>query len=298
MMNSKKKILLVKPLGFCSGVRRALDLFDKTVSENPGQPIYVLHELVHNKTVSEAMREKNARFVEKLEDIPDGAVTVFGAHGVGETTETEALRRKLHFCNAVCPLVAKLQHIASSIDDGIPLILFGDVKHPEVRSVLDRAKSTCVFPLTSTDDIETLPVLEKALFLCQTTLDFMLVRRVAALLKDRIPGLLDKAQVCDAVSRRQRAMASIAPKCDLLLVVGSPHSSNGRRMLAIAQANCEKAILVENCDSIDEGILKGVNNVGLGSATSTPDDAIEGVLEKLRSFGYETADDETVEQMR
>ena len=269
-----------------------MELFDKTAEENPASPIYVLHELVHNKTVTEDMRSRNARFVESLAEIPDGAVTVFGAHGIGSSVEQEARRRGLRYCDAVCPLVAQLQNVAASADADLPLILFGDGKHPEVRSVLDRAASKSIYVIASIDEIGRLPSLSSALLLCQTTRNFEEVKAVAALLNERIPGLQDLSKVCDAVSRRQRAMAQLSPKCDLVLVVGSPHSSNGRRLLAIAQEHCSRALLLENADALDENMLEDVSNVGMGAATSTPDYAINAVIDKLQKRGFQIASED------
>ena len=292
MADKVKRLFLARPLGFCGGVRRALELFEKTADQNPGKPIYVLHELVHNRTVTEDMRRRNARFVERLEEIPDGAVTVFGAHGIGASLEQEARRRGLRYCDAVCPLVAQLQNVAASADADLPLILFGDGKHPEVRSVLDRAAAWSIFVIASVDEVETLPPMQSALLLCQTTRNFQEVKAVAALLRERIPGLQDLSKVCDAVSRRQRAMEQLSPKCDLVLVVGSPHSSNGRRLLAIAQQHCSRALLVENADALDENMLEDVFNVGMGAATSTPDYAINSVIDKLQKNGFQIASED------
>ena len=286
MAKLEKHLFLVKPLGFCGGVRRAMELFESISARNPGKPIYVFHELVHNSTVTNSMRRRNAVFVENLGDIPQHAITLFGAHGISSSIENEAKERNLDYCDAVCPLVSKLQQSASNAPEDLPLILFGDAQHPEVKSVLGRAASRRIFVLARLEDIDTLPPLEEALFLCQTTRSQQQVMRLAALLKERIPRLHDKSKVCDAVSMRQKAIADISPKCDLMLVVGSPHSSTGQRMLAIAREKCRMALLVENEAALDEKLLAGVCNVGVGAATSTPDSAINAILSKLESFGY------------
>ena len=263
-----------------------MELFESIAARNPDMPIYVFHELVHNSTVTNSMRRRNAVFVENLDEIPPYSITLFGAHGISSSIEKVAKERKLNYCDAVCPLVSKLQQSASNAPEYLPLILFGDAQHPEVKSVLGRASSRRIFVLAKLEDIEALPPMDEALLLCQTTRSQRQVRQLAALLKKRIPHLHDKSKVCDAVSMRQKAIADISPKCELMLVVGSPHSSNGQRMLAIAKEKCRMALLVENEADLDEKLLDGVCNVGVGAATSTPDSAINAIVSKLESFGY------------
>ncbi|MBO4511640.1 MAG: 4-hydroxy-3-methylbut-2-enyl diphosphate reductase [Victivallales bacterium] len=286
MANGEKHLFLVKPLGFCGGVRHALELFDKIAAQNPDEQIYVFQELVHNRLVTDAMRKRNAFFVESIDAIPPNAITLFGAHGVSTAVEEEARKRNLRCYDAVCPLVLRLQQNAVSAPENLPLILFGDRQHPEIKSVLGRTSSRQVFVLEKLEDVEKLPSMEEALFLCQTTRNQQEVRQLAALLKKRIPHLHDKASVCEAVALRQTAIAELAPKCDLMLVVSSPHSSNGRRMLAIAQEKCHCAALVEDEEDLCEKMLEGVCNVGVSSATSTPDCAINAVIAKLEALGY------------
>ncbi len=285
-MTAEKTVYLAEPMGFCGGVRRAMQLFEKTVAEYPGQTVYVLHELVHNRTVSDEMRKNNACFVESLDEVPDGAVVVFGAHGIGTSVEDEARRRKLIYCDAVCPLVSKLQNVAASAGKDASLIFLGDRNHPEVKSVLERAVAEKVFMLDGIEDLDDLPALENAIFLCQTTRNAGEVETVAGELALRIPGLVNMSQVCDAVSRRQQTMAEISSKCDLVLVVGSPHSSNGKRLLAVAEERCHRAEMVEGAEDLTAGMLEGVRSIGIGSATSTSDKAIDSVLKKLEENGF------------
>lgn len=286
MANGEKHLFLVEPLGFCGGVRHALELFDKIAAQNPDEQIYVFLELVHNRLVTKTLLRRKAVFVESIDAIPPHSIVLFGAHGVSTAVEEEARKRNLRCYDAVCPLVLKLQRNAVSAPETMPLILFGDVQHPEIKSVLGRTSSRQFFVLEKLEDMEKLPSMEEALFLCQTTRNQQEVRQLAELLKKRIPKLHDKASVCEAVALRQAAIAELAPKCDLMLVVSSPHSSNGRRMLAIAQEKCPRAVIVEDEDDLCEKMLEGVCNVGVSSATSTPDSAINAVIAKLEALGY------------
>ena len=286
MPNVMKRLFLAEPLGFCGGVRRALEMFNRIVAEHPDCPVYVLHELVHNSTVTNAMKLKNAVFVDRLGDVPSEAVTLFGAHGISPAIEREAIRRKLRYYDAVCPLVSRLQATAEKAPEDLPLIFYGDVQHPEVQSVLGRVASPRVFILEKLEDAFKLPPLEKALFLCQTTRNHEQVLKIAETLRKRIPGLIDKSAVCDAVSRRQKAVAELSNKCELMLIISSPHSSNGLRMLGIAQEKCSNAFMVNNGDDVTGNLLAGVSNVGVGAATSTPDYVITAVIDKLKSFGF------------
>jgi len=292
MAPDAKRLFLAEPLGFCGGVRRALEMFETFAAEHPGVTVYVLHELVHNSTVTDSMRRRNAVFVDSLDDVPDGACILFGAHGISASIEEEARRRNLVYCDSVCPLVLKLQRNAADSPEDLPLILFGDAQHPEVRSVLGWARSRQVHVLSELKDIDSLPSMRKALFLCQTTRNQEQVRSLSELLKERIPGLVDKSKVCDAVSRRQNAVAELSPLCDLMLVVGSPHSSNGRRLLAIAREKCRRSAMVENGGEITEDLVGAARNVGISAATSTPDSAIGAVVAKFESFGFVRADGE------
>ena len=286
MSIGEKRLFLVEPLGFCGGVRHAMELFENISARNPSAPIYVFHELVHNSIVTDELRKRNAIFVENLDDVPQNAIPLFGAHGISSSIEEEAKKRKLDYCDAVCPLVSKLQQTAASVPANLPLILFGDAQHPEVRSVLGRAASKQIFVLERLVDADKLPPLQEALFLCQTTRNHQQVKQLAELLKQRIPHLHDKSKVCDAVARRQEAIAELSSKCELMLVVASPHSSNGQRLLAIAKDKCPRSALVENEDDLNEAMLDGTFSVGVSSATSTPDSAISAIVAKLESFGY------------
>ena len=164
-----KQLFLAEPLGFCGGVRRAVQTFEDMLKKYPGEAIYVLHELVHNSVVTESMIAKGAEFVKKVEDIPVGAVALFGAHGVTTATEEAAKQRNLRLSNAVCTLVVQLQEKAARFDPNIPLIFFGDKQHPEVQSILDHAAAHDIHVISSIDDIDSLPPLKSAVFLSQTT---------------------------------------------------------------------------------------------------------------------------------
>ena len=275
------EILLTNPIGFCAGVRRAVNMFYDILAKHAERPVYVLHELVHNRSVSEKMREDGACFVDHISQVPDGALVLLGAHGCGLAVEQECSQRYLTAYNAVCPLVKQLQATAANHRPEIPLILLGDKEHPEVRSVINRAGNRTVHVI---EEKETpLPPMDEALFLSQTTRNAAEVEEVRQSLEKRIGKLESLAHVCDAVLLRQRAVASIASQCDIMLIIGSRHSSNASRLMEIASAICPSH-MVENAGDIRKEWFQGVRRVGIGAGTSTPDWVIAQVCEALEKY--------------
>lgn len=285
----KKKLFLAEPLGFCGGVRLAVQRFEDMLKKYPGEPIYVLHELVHNSVVTQSMREKGAIFVDDVEAIPVGAVALFGAHGVTTATEEAAKKRNLRLSNAVCPLVVQLQEKAAHFNSDIPLVFFGDKKHPEVQSILDHAVAQNIHVISSIDDVDSLPPLKSAVFLSQTTRNAEVVDAIAKRLAERIPQFDNQAHVCPTVQKHQEAVRRLAQTCDAMLIIGSPHSANGRYLAELAGISTGHARLVENAQQLKSEYFDDIETLGLGTATSTPDSVIEEVLDWLRAHGFEKA---------
>ena len=283
----KKKLFLAEPLGFCGGVRLAVQRFEDMLKKYPGEPIYVLHELVHNSVVTQSMREKGAIFVDDVEAIPVGAVALFGAHGVTTATEEAAKKRNLRLSNAVCPLVVQLQEKAAHFNSDIPLVFFGDKKHPEVQSILDHAVAQNIHVISSIDDVDSLPPLKSAVFLSQTTRNAEVVDAIAKRLAERIPQFDNQAHVCPTVQKHQEAVRRLAQTCDAMLIIGSPHSANGRYLAELAGISTGHARLVENAQQLKPEYFDDIETLGLGTATSTPDSVIEDVIDWLHAHGFE-----------
>ena len=283
-----KQLFLAEPLGFCGGVRRAVQTFEDMLKKYPGEAIYVLHELVHNSVVTESMIAKGAIFVKKVEDIPVGAVALFGAHGVTTATEEAAKQRNLRLSNAVCTLVVQLQEKAARFDPNIPLIFFGDKQHPEVQSILDHAAARNIYVISSIDDVDSLPPLKSAVFLSQTTRNAEIVDAIAKRLAERIPQFNNQAHVCPTVQKHQAAVRHLAQTCDAMLIIGSPHSANGRYLAELAGISTGHARLVENMQQLKPEYFDDIETLGLGTATSTPDSVIKDVIDWLHGHGFVT----------
>ena len=283
-----KKLFLAEPLGFCGGVRHAVSTFEKLRGEYPDEPIYVLHELVHNSVVTQAMRDKGAIFVNSVDEIPVGAVALFGAHGVTTATEEAAKKRNLRLSNAVCKLVVQLQEKAASFNPDIPLVFFGDRKHPEVQSILDHAVAREIHVISSIDDVDSLPPMERAVFLSQTTRNAEIVDAIAKRLSERIPQFDNQAHVCPTVQKHQEAVRRLAQTCDAMLIIGSQHSANGRYLAELAGISTGHAQFVENAQQLKPESFANIQTLGLGTATSTPDSVIEDVIVWLHGHGFVT----------
>jgi len=293
MNEKKKKLFIASPYGFCGGVRRAVEQFDDVARDHAGETIYVLHELVHNKVVTDSMKAQGAVYVNDVSQVPEGSLMFLGAHGVTPAIENECRARRLTVFNAVCPLVQRLQKAAEVIPDDEELVMFGDARHPEVQSILAHAHTTHVRVVGNLDEAQALPRLKRAQLLSQTTRNADEIRTVAEVLQAKSESLDTRyANVCDAVLLRQKAITAIAEKCDLVLIIGSPHSSNAKRLVEIASAHT-RAMMIEDAKMLTEDLLSGVDNLGIGAGTSTPDYVINDVMNKAISMGFamETAED-------
>ena len=277
-----KSVHLITPRGFCSGVRSAIDTFYRTKQKFSG-PVYVLHELVHNNRVTEKMRREGAVFVDSLDEVPQHGVVLFGAHGVGSNEKKQADLKQLCVTDAVCPRVRKLHDAAAALSNDDELIIFGNPAHPEVQGVAGHAGTEKVFIVSSEKEIISLPEMSAPLLLCQTTRDHAEIEQFTLLLKKRYPQLRTNGGTCDAVYRRQTAVEKAMEKAEVLLIAGSSHSSNANRMCDIARRLGKAAYLVENANALPD--LSAFNTIALGAGASTPDEAVQEILDCLLENG-------------
>jgi 4-hydroxy-3-methylbut-2-enyl diphosphate reductase len=284
----ESEILLAKPRGFCAGVDRAIAIVERAL-EAHGAPIYVRHEIVHNKYVVEGLRAKGAVFVEELSEVPAGATVVFSAHGVSLEVQREAKARGLRIFDATCPLVTKVHvEVARMRDHGREVIMIGHEGHPEAEGTLGQSESG-MYLVESEEDVARLQVRDpqKLAYVTQTTLSIDDCARVIAALKARFPGIVGpkKDDICYATQNRQDAVKFMAPQCDVVIVVGSPNSSNSNRLREVARNLGREAYLVDNADELRPEWLAGCKRVGLTAGASAPEVLVHDVILRLQSMG-------------
>ena len=281
-------VLLAQPRGFCAGVERAIEIVERAL-EIYGPPVYVRHEIVHNRHVVESLRSKGAVFVEELKEIPDGAMTVFSAHGVARAVEDEAARRNLPVIDATCPLVTKVhsqgRHHAHK---GREIILIGHAGHPEVEGTRGQIPGGVKLVATAAevDKLEVLDASQLA-YVTQTTLSVDDTRMVIHALKKRFPDIVgpDLKDICYATQNRQQAVRDITKKVDLLLVVGASNSSNSNRLREIGEQMDVPSYLIEDSMSLNPKWLEGVSRIGLTAGASAPEALVQGVIRRIAEFG-------------
>ncbi|MXO84657.1 4-hydroxy-3-methylbut-2-enyl diphosphate reductase [Altererythrobacter aurantiacus] len=278
-------LLIAAPRGFCAGVDRAIEIVERAL-EKYGAPVYVRHEIVHNKFVVDGLRAKGAIFVEELEDVPDDAPVVFSAHGVPKTVPAEAERRKLIYVDATCPLVSKVHRQAErQIERDRHIIFIGHAGHPEVVGTMGQVEPGQMTLVEEAADVAKLdfPRDAELAFLTQTTLSVDDTEDVIAALKERYPDIVGpKADdICYATSNRQAAVKQIAPASDLVLVIGSPNSSNSLRLVEVAERCGTAAKLILRAADIDPAWLEGVGTIGLTAGASAPEQLVREVVDKL-----------------
>ena len=290
-MASKKKkkidVWLASPRGFCAGVERAIEIVERAL-ELHGPPVYVRHEIVHNKRVVETLRDKGAVFVEEVDDIPDGAVTIFSAHGVAEKIENEAKNRSLPVIDATCPLVSKVHKEGQNhAKKDRQVILIGHEGHPEVEGTQGRIPGG-VLLVTKPEDVAGLKVRNPDMlaYVTQTTLSVDETRDVIEALKARFPNIIgpDVKDICYATQNRQQAVRDLSEHVDLLLVVGAPNSSNSNRLREIGSELGIPSYLIDDAENFDPSWLDGVNIVGVSAGASAPEELIQEVIERLSEF--------------
>ena len=287
-LKQKLEVWLASPRGFCAGVERAIEIVERAL-ELHGPPVYVRHEIVHNKRVVETLRAKGAVFVEEVDDVPDGAVTIFSAHGVAESVENEAKRRSLPVIDATCPLVSKVHKEGQNhAKKDRQVILIGHEGHPEVEGTQGRIPGG-VLLVTKPKDVAGLDVQNPDMlaYVTQTTLSVDETRDVIEALKTRFPNIIgpDVKDICYATQNRQQAVRELAEHVDLLLVVGAPNSSNSNRLREIGSELGIPSYLIDDAGNLDPSWLDGVNIVGVSAGASAPEELIQEVIERLGDFG-------------
>ena len=287
------QIVLANPRGFCAGVDRAIEIVERAL-ELFGAPVYVRHEVVHNKYVVDSLREKGAVFVEELDEVPDNSTVIFSAHGVAKKVREEAAKRKLRVYDAICPLVTKVHmEVGHYQAEGRECILIGHEGHPEVEGTLgqyhrDDGKGG-MYLVESVDDVWKLEVKNPDFlaFVTQTTLSMDDTAEVIDALRERFPNIAGpkKEDICYATQNRQDAVKKLSRQCDLILVVGSTNSSNSTRLKEISQKVGIPAYLIDNASEIRREWLEGKEYIGLTAGASAPEVLVEEVIEKLREWG-------------
>ncbi len=286
------EIKLANPRGFCAGVDRAIEIVNRAL-EVFGPPIHVRHEVVHNKFVVDDLRARGAIFVDELEQVPDDAIVIFSAHGVSKQVQAEAESRGLKVFDATCPLVTKVHmEVARYARQGMEAILIGHAGHPEVEGTMgqyERQFGGDIYLVEDEQDVASLQVRhpDKLAFVTQTTLSVDDTARVIDALRARFPAIQGprKDDICYATQNRQDAVKTLAEQCSVVLVVGSPNSSNSNRLRELAERMGAKAYLIDNAGQIQRDGLDGINAVGLTAGASAPEVLIRQVVDQLKAWG-------------
>lgn len=288
------KILLANPRGFCAGVDRAISIVERAL-EMYGAPIYVRHEVVHNRYVVNSLRERGAIFIEEIAEVPDGAILIFSAHGVSQAVRAEAKARQLTMLfDATCPLVTKVHmEVARASRKGTEAILIGHAGHPEVEGTMGQYNNPQggMYLVEAPEDVFKLQVKNEnnLCFMTQTTLSVDDTSAVIDALRQRFPNIIGprKDDICYATTNRQEAVRSLAAEADVVLVVGSKNSSNSNRLAELAQRAGKRAQLIDSAADIQESWLQDIRCVGVTAGASAPDILVQEVIQRLREFGGE-----------
>lgn len=286
------QVTLANPRGFCAGVDRAIEIVDRAL-EVLGAPIYVRHEVVHNRFVVNNLRDKGAVFVQELDEVPDNSTVIFSAHGVSRAVQDEAKRRGLKVFDATCPLVTKVHvEVTRYSREGRETILIGHKNHPEVEGTMGQYETSAggqIYRVDSPEEVTALVVQnpEKLAFVTQTTLSVDDAAIVIDALRAKFPAIVGprKDDICYATQNRQDALKMLSETCDLVLVVGSPNSSNSNRLREIAEKRNTPAYLIDDARDIRPEWLEGVKHIGLTAGASAPEVLVDGVLAHLKALG-------------
>jgi 4-hydroxy-3-methylbut-2-enyl diphosphate reductase len=281
-------ILLAQPRGFCAGVDRAIEIVERALAQF-GAPIYVRHEIVHNKYVVDDLRTKGAVFIEELSEAPAGSTVIFSAHGVSRAVRAEAAERGLHIFDATCPLVTKVHvEVVKMREQGLEVIMIGHKGHPEVEGTMGQTDDG-IYLVEVEEDAATIDVKtpEQLAYVTQTTLSVDDTRGIIAALKQRFPLIIEpkKADICYATQNRQDAVKVMAPQVDVVIVVGSPNSSNSNRLRELAEKMGVAAYMVDNAGDVDPRWFHEVKMVGVTAGASAPEVLVESVLTCIKSLG-------------
>jgi 4-hydroxy-3-methylbut-2-enyl diphosphate reductase len=286
------QVLLANPRGFCAGVDRAIEIVERAL-EKHGAPIYVRHEVVHNKFVVADLRAKGAVFVESLDEVPAGSTVIFSAHGVSQAVQRQAQARGLRVFDATCPLVTKVHvEVAKMRARGREIIMIGHEGHPEVEGTMGQSESG-MYLVETPEDVAELKVQDEGnlAFVTQTTLSVDDAKLTIEALRQRFPGIVGpkKDDICYATQNRQDAVKALAQQCDVVIVVGSPNSSNSNRLREVAQNQGVAAYMVDNAGELRPEWVAGKTRVGVTAGASAPEVLVQQVIDKLKQLGAERA---------
>ncbi|MFZ5483660.1 MAG: 4-hydroxy-3-methylbut-2-enyl diphosphate reductase [Pseudomonadota bacterium] len=281
-------VLLANPRGFCAGVDRAIAIVEAALARF-GAPIYVRHEVVHNTFVVDNLKAQGAIFIEDLADVPDGATLIFSAHGVPQSVRSEADRRGLNVFDATCPLVTKVhKEVVKLRESGYEIVMIGHKGHPEVEGTMGQAEAG-MHLVETPDDVAGLRIIDpdKLAYVTQTTLSVDDAARVVEALRARFPNIVGprKDDICYATQNRQDAVKKLAAECDVVIVVGSPNSSNSNRLREVAASLGRAAYMVDSAEQLDPAWLAGAGTIGVTAGASAPEVLVDGVIARLRALG-------------
>ena len=286
--NTGVEVLLANPRGFCAGVERAIQIVERALAQH-GRPIYVRHEIVHNKFVVADLRSRGAVFVEDLSEVPAGSTLIFSAHGVSQAVRREAESRGLNVFDATCPLVTKVHvQVAKLLKQGMEIVMIGHRGHPEAEGTMGQAGGG-MHLVETLADVAGLAVKDpaKLAYVTQTTLSVDDAQLIVAALRSRFPQISGpkKDDICYATQNRQDAVKFMAPQCDLVIVVGSPNSSNSNRLREVAQSRGTEAYMIDNAHELRAEWLVGKKRVGVTAGASAPEALVDAVITRLRALG-------------
>jgi 4-hydroxy-3-methylbut-2-en-1-yl diphosphate reductase len=284
----ENEILLAQPRGFCAGVDRAIEIVERAITQF-GKPIYVRHEIVHNAYVVEDLRNKGAIFIEELDDVPPGNIVIFSAHGVSKAVQAEAAERGLKVFDATCPLVTKVHmEVAKMRREGREIIMIGHDGHPEVEGTMGQTDDG-IYLVETLTDVKELEVKDSTMlaYVSQTTLSVDDTIDIIHALKEKFPNIVEpkKGDICYATTNRQEAVKFMAPQVDVVIVVGSPNSSNSNRLREVAQKKGTEAYMVDNAAQIDPMWLEGKARIGVTAGASAPEVLVQAVINRLKECG-------------
>ena len=285
------KLILARPRGFCAGVKRAIEIVERALALF-GKPVYIRHEIVHNTYVVNQLREKGAIFIEELNEVPPGSLLIFSAHGVSRAIRSEAEKRQLRLFDATCPLVTKVHvEVAKMRQTDHEIIVIGHKGHPEVEGTMGQS-DTGMHLISQLSDLDTLDITrpDKLAYVSQTTLSVDDTSEIISALKKRFPLIVEpkQADICYATTNRQKAVKHLAEKTSLIIVVGSPNSSNSNRLRETAEKNGVKAYMVDHADQIDSRWLTGHDCIGITAGASAPEILIQQVIDRLKQEGADS----------
>lgn len=286
-MTDEMNLYIANPRGFCAGVDRAIQIVEMAL-EKYGAPVYVRHEIVHNKYVVESLQKRGAIFVDELNEVPDDKPVVFSAHGVPKSVPAEAQKRNMLYIDATCPLVSKVHREAERYDkQGAEIVMIGHKGHPEVIGTMGQLKDGAIHLVECPEDVEMLELqnTDNVAYITQTTLSLDDTSAVINALKDKYPSIKDprKEDICYATTNRQNAVKELAKEVELVLIIGAPNSSNSRRLVEVAQKNGCRSVLIQRASEIDWDLFEDVKNVGISAGASAPEVLVEEVMQAVKS---------------